>query len=186
MQTATFFALQTRCRSPPYIIRFARSKIKNNRMEYEKMHITINLREYYPWYVTDEFVEVTEEVAEELMADKRYEKTHERSTRRNKVLSLDAEDGTEEAASMVCHSDCPETVVAMIEVHCRLCRALNSLPKNQGRRIDAHYLHGMSQTEIAIKEGVGVNSVNESIKRGLRSMAKSFSTNFENSPNKCP
>ena len=27
---------------------------------------TINLREFYPWYISDEFIEVTEEVAEEL------------------------------------------------------------------------------------------------------------------------
>jgi len=138
------------------------------------MYITINLREFYPWYVTDEFVEVTEEVAEELMADKRYEKTHERSTRRNKVLSLDAEDGTEEAASMVCHSDCPETVVAMIEVHCRLCCALNSLSENQGRRIDAHYLRGKNLLEIAKAEGVSESAVCQSIEKGLKNMRKNF------------
>jgi len=74
----------------------------------------------------------------------------------------------------------------MMDRHCRLCRALNSLPKNQGRRIDDHYLQGKSQTEIAKSECVGVNSVNESIKRGLRTMKKNFSNNFENSPNICP
>ena len=37
------------------------------------MATTINLREFYPWYTHDEFVEVSDEVAAELRADKRYE-----------------------------------------------------------------------------------------------------------------
>ena len=49
------------------------------------MATTINLRDYYPWYTHDEFVEVSDEVATELRADWRYEKNHERSMRRNKV-----------------------------------------------------------------------------------------------------
>lgn len=32
----------------------------------------INLREFYPWYMEDVMVEVTEEVAEELLAGQRY------------------------------------------------------------------------------------------------------------------
>ena len=138
------------------------------------MLVTINLRDYYPWYVTDEFVEVSEDVAAELQADRRYENNHERSTRRNKVLSLDIEDGTVEEASLTCHSDCPETVVAMIDIHCRLCCALNSLPEIQGRRVDARYLLGMSIQEIATTEGVSESSVKESIERGLKAMKKIF------------
>ena len=52
------------------------------------MSTTINLRDYYYWYTQDEFVEVSDEVAAELQADRRYEKTHERISRRNKVYSL--------------------------------------------------------------------------------------------------
>ncbi len=33
--------------------------------------VTINLRDFYPWYTHDEFVEVLDEVADELLADKR-------------------------------------------------------------------------------------------------------------------
>ena len=32
----------------------------------------INLRDFYPWYIEDVMVEVTEEVAEELLAGQRY------------------------------------------------------------------------------------------------------------------
>ena len=34
---------------------------------------TINLKDFYSWYTHDEYIEVPDEVAEELKADKRYE-----------------------------------------------------------------------------------------------------------------
>jgi len=133
----------------------------------------INLRNFYPWYVHDEFVEVSDEVAAELFADKRYEKNHKRSVRRNKVYSLDAEDGTEEMASY-CSSDSPETITEVMERYCRLCHALNSLPETQGRRVDAHYIIGISVKKIAEAEGVGERNVRKSISRGLDAMKKVF------------
>jgi len=146
---------------------------------------TINLKDFYAWYTHDEYIEVSDEIAEALFADKRYSRTHERTQRRNKVLSLDAADGTEAAAS-VQSTDSPESIFEMMERHCRLCYALNSLPEIQGRRIDAHFLLGMSRKEIAKAEGVGERSVNESIDRGLRAMKNFFLENFENCPPKCP
>ena len=146
--------------------------------------ITINLRDFYPWYTHDEYVEVPEETAAELFADKRYSQTHERTQRRNKVLSLDAGDGTEAAASIQ-PSDSPEEVFEMMERHCRLCQALNSLPEIQGRRIEAHYLLGKSQSEIAEAEGVTKGAVSLSITKGLAAM-KIFYRNFEKGLNFCP
>jgi len=129
----------------------------------------INLKEFYPWYSHDELIEVSDEVAAELLADKRYQKSHERTLRRNKVHSLDAGDGMEAAAS-VCSSGSPEAVLEMMDRHCRLCQALNSLPEVQGRRIDAHFILGMSQAEIAKAEGVTKGAVSLSIDKGLATM----------------
>jgi len=114
--------------------------------------VTINLRDFYPWYTQDEFVEVTEEVAAELIADKRKEKTHKRKKRRNKVYSLNVEDGTEERASVVNHNNNPESILSRMDLHCRLCCAINSLPKTQGCRINAHFLLRKSIQEIAYAE----------------------------------
>ena len=59
----------------------------------------INLRDFYPWYMEDVMVEVTEEVAEELLAGQRYIKASRRRIYRNKAhYSLDAEDGIEYSA----------------------------------------------------------------------------------------
>ena len=145
---------------------------------------TINLRDFYPWYKKDKFAEVADEIAVELKADKRYNKSHERRIKRNKAqYSLDAEDGIETAA--IHSAMTPDDVLALMERHCELCCALNSLPEIQGRRIEAHYILGKSKKEIAAAEGVSVSSVDESIRRGLQSM-KNFLRNFENSPVKCP
>lgn len=45
----------------------------------------INLRDFYPWYMEDVMVEVTEEVAEELLAGQRYIKASRRRIYRNKA-----------------------------------------------------------------------------------------------------
>lgn len=85
--------------------------------------------------------------------------------------SLDAGDGIE-ASAVECHSLSPEVVLDLMDQRCRLCRALNSLSEIQGRRIDAHYLLGQSQKEIAKAEGVSENAVSKSIQKGLATMRK--------------
>ena len=133
---------------------------------------TINLRDFYPWYTHDEFVDVTDAVADEMFASKRQEKAQERNMYRHKAhYSLDAEDGIE--ASAIVHStDDPLAVLEMKERRCRLCCALNSLPEIQGRRVEAFYLLGKSRKEIAADEGVSESAVNAAIEKGLAAMKK--------------
>ena len=131
---------------------------------------TINLRHFYPWYTQDTFLKVSDEVAEALADAERLERNYKRRTVYNKAqYSLDAEDGIE-ASAVECHSLAPEAVFDLMERHCRLCRALNSLPEIQGRRVEAHYLLGRSVQEIAKVEGVGERNVRKSIQRGLEGM----------------
>ena len=57
---------------------------------------TINLKDFYYWYTQDQFIEVTEEVAEALRASVRYEAAYQRRLTRHKAqYSLDCEDGIE-------------------------------------------------------------------------------------------
>jgi len=131
---------------------------------------TINLRDYYPWYTKDEFVEVSDEVAETMITAEREENNYMRRVFYNKAhYSLDAEDGIETAAIMY-SNDNPEAIIEMVERHCGLCRALNSLPEIQGRRIEAHYILGKSIKEIAAAEGTGERNVRKAIYRGLAAM----------------
>ena len=95
--------------------------------------------------------------------------------RRNKAgHSLDEDNGIETAVISVIggYIPDPETAVCMMERHCSLCCALNSLPEIQGRRVEARYILGKSVKEIAEAEGVSENSVNVAIKHGLVAMRK--------------
>lgn len=109
---------------------------------------TINLRDFFYWYKADEFIEVTDEIAQELRAGKVEDVTHWRRLKRNKAnYSLDAGDGIEYEACEFEPS--PEEFMARAVTIQRLCCALNHLPPAQGRRIDACYLLGQSMMEIA-------------------------------------
>lgn len=131
----------------------------------------INLRDFYPWYMEDVMVEVTEEVAEELLAGQRYIKASRRRVYRNKAhFSLDAEDGIENSA---CFSNpSPQELIERMERFEYLCHALNSLPDAQGQRVFEHYLLGHSVKAIAAAEGVTERAVSAAIQRGLENMKK--------------
>lgn len=134
---------------------------------------TINLREFYPWYTQDESIEVTDEVAETLRSDKLYEAAHQRRIKRNNAqYSLDCDDGIE--YSTCPHEPSPKGLLECKETFCRLCRALNSLPEAQARRIDACIILGKSVKEVAEAEGVHEESVRQSIERGQERIRKIF------------
>ena len=132
---------------------------------------TINLKDFYYWYLTDELVEVPDEVAEELMASKRREAAHAERVRYNKAYySLDCDDGIEYSACL--HEPTPDEVLERKERFCRLWNALNSLPPAQGRRVDACVILGKSFSEVALAEGVDESAVRRAVERGLENMKK--------------
>ena len=46
---------------------------------------TINLKDFYYWYTQDQFIEVSDEVAEVFLADDRYEMAYQRRLSRHKA-----------------------------------------------------------------------------------------------------
>ena len=132
---------------------------------------TINLKDFYPWYTHDEYIEVSDEVAAELRADKLYELAYQRRVIRNKAqYSLDCDDGIEYSACL--SEPTSQELVERMERFCALWNALNTLPEIQGRRVDACIILGKSYREVAQAEGVNESSVRESVKSGLESMKK--------------
>ena len=132
---------------------------------------TINLKDFYYWYTQDQFIEVTEEVAEALRASVRYEAAYQRRLSRHKAqYSLDCDDGIEYSACL--RELTPDEVLELKERFCRLWNALNSLPEIQGRRVDAHFILGMTYREIAKAEGVDKSAVRRSVLSGIAQMKK--------------
>lgn len=130
---------------------------------------TINLREYYPFYNADTFLEVPDEVALILEEEKRLQINYEQYIRDNKAFySLDTGDGIE--ASALYKPEQPDEAMLRRERDNLLYAALASLPKKQRQRIYAHVVMGVQQADIAKEGGVCKSTVSESISNGLKKL----------------
>ncbi|WRS27401.1 sigma-70 family RNA polymerase sigma factor [Oscillospiraceae bacterium MB08-C2-2] len=129
----------------------------------------INLRDYYPFYNSDFFIEIPDEIKDALLEAERLENNYIRRRFYNKAhYSLDANDGIEKDILFV-----PLTLYEIYEQKVtaeQLQAAMASLPDKQGKRIYAHYILGMSKSAIARAEGVSKSRISESVERGLRNM----------------
>lgn len=131
----------------------------------------INLKDFYYWYTQDQFIEVSDEVAEVFLANARYEMAYQRRLSRHKAqYSLDCEDGIEYSACL--HEPTPQELLERMELFIRLWNALNSLPEVQGRRVDACVILGKTYSEVAEAEGVDESAVRRAVERGLENMKK--------------
>ena len=124
---------------------------------------TINLRELYPWYTEDAFIEVSDEVAAFLDEDRRLQINYAQYIRDNRAFySLDAGDGIEaEALNLPEQPD-----------------ALAQLTETQRRRIFLNVVEGKSKTEIAAMEDVHELSIRVAITRGIEKMRDYFKKIF--------
>jgi len=158
----------------------------------------INLRDYFPEYGLDCFVEVpdmdftnqpgsdelqkfadayinalTPEVVQIFFEEELREMALQRKTYRHKAhYSLDRDDGIENEAVDV-QADPFEEILFEMEAK-QLYAALSTLPEKQAKRIYAHYILGISKTEIAMQEGVSKVSVFNSISHGMKNLKKYF------------
>ena len=134
----------------------------------------INLRELYPdVYTTDFFIDVTEEVMETIRVAERAEAAYERKMYRYKAqYSLDCENGIENAILM--KPQTPEMLLEEKQLREKLYAAVMALPEKQAKRIYARYYLGMTVNEIAEVEGIDPSRVRDSIRRGLKQLAKYF------------
>jgi len=131
--------------------------------------IQINLRDYYPFYKSDFFIEVPQEIAALLIAHARYEANYQRRTYRHKAhFSLDRGDGIEHDILFVSLSPCE--IYERKVTNQQLYAAIASLPDKQARRVYAHYFLGISKADIARAEGIDERAVRKAIERGLRNI----------------
>ena len=134
---------------------------------------TINLRELYPWYTEDTFIEVSDEVAAFLEEDKRLQINYAQYIRDNKAFySLDAGDGIE--AESLNLPEQPDETLERMELERTMREALAQLTETQRRRLLASVLDKMTAVEIAAAESVSKASVGESINRAIVRLEKNL------------
>ena len=131
---------------------------------------TINLKQYYPFCKEDIFVEVSDEIVEAFLLDKRAEAARDR-----KMF-----DGIENAAigwaqpSPEDYLIEKEELAEYEELIRRLYEAISSLPPMQARRVHARYMLGMKVKDIAAMEGITPSQAGKSIHAALRRLRRYF------------
>ena len=131
---------------------------------------TINLRSEYPeLYHRDMFVEVADEIADLLYDSRKLQHRLNEQDRYNGVAYVVFDD---DDSVNVCHAPSPYQELVTEEMVRALYQALFSLPEDQRRRVYLHFIAGVSQTDIAIAEGVSQPCVNKSIMRAIIQMKK--------------
>lgn len=132
---------------------------------------TINLRDYYPFFKSDFFVEVTDEVAKRLKQFNRKDHAdYERRRVYKAYYSLDADDGIEKDVVLVVLS--PEEIYERKLSNQELYAAINSLPEKQAKRVYAYFFLDMSKAQIASIEGVNKSQISRSINQALKNIEK--------------
>ena len=131
----------------------------------------INLRDFYPFYTSDVFVDVPDEVALLLREYALMEEAYRIRTYRYKAFySLEGHEGIEREALM--RQPSLDEILEQQQTAESLYKALAMLPEKQRNRIYAHYFLGMSKAEIAKAEGIHRSRITRSINAGLQSLEK--------------
>ena len=132
---------------------------------------TINLKDHYPWYTEETFMEVPDEIAAFLDEDRRLQINYAQYIRDNKAFySLDAGDGIEAEALNL--PEQPDEALERMELERLLKEALAQLTETQRRRLLVSVLNDESNQRIAALESVDESAVRRSIQRGLAALKK--------------
>ena len=136
----------------------------------------INLRDLYPdAYKTDVFVDGAEEVLTAIRDQQQDDAAYERRKFRHKAYySLNRGDGIENDA--LNQPPTPEEILEQKQLKEEVYAALMQLPAIQARRIYARVYLGMRVAEIARIEGADRRRVWDSIRRGLKKLARLLDT----------
>ena len=162
----------------PAALRLDSTATPNKNIQTEEYNMTtINLRELYPWYTEDTFIEVSDEVAAFLEEDKRLQINYAQYIRDNRAFySLDAGDGIEADALNL--PEQPDEALERMELERLLKEGLAQLTPAQRRRVIAYIVGGLSQLQIAARENTTQPAVHHSVRKGL-SHLKRILKNFD-------
>lgn len=129
----------------------------------------VNLRDYYPFYTKDVFVEVDDRIATQMIAWESKETASKRQVYRyHAQYSLDRRDGIE--AAILHRGNSPDELYEMRSTYEQLHRAFALLPEMQAKRIKAYYFDRKTVSDIARAEGTGHAAIVKSMQRGMRTL----------------
>ena len=138
----------------------------------------INLRNLYPWYTKDEFIEIPDETAAVIFEDLRREMNRQRMIYRYKAnYSLDRKDGIELEADD--NNKSPLSIVIENLDRQLLHAAIAKLPDKQAKRLYAYFFLDMSAKEIATAERVSKQSIIDSLAHATKNLKNSLMTAFQ-------
>lgn len=127
----------------------------------------IKLKDEYPWCSGDEYIEVSDEIAEAFAGFMRSEKAYREKVRYHRAFySLDAGDGIEN--DIVFISATPQEIYERKVTQAEIYAAINHLSEKQAKRIYARYFQDMTITQIAKIEHTSITAISKSINKGLK------------------
>lgn len=134
--------------------------------------VTINLKKYYPdYYKEDTFMDVEDDVAEFLETNRPKPASAKRKAQRYKAqYSLDAGDGIEEDTLVLLFEEARRNEL----LYERLRSAMACLTEKQRRRFLMKYDLEYTYAEIAEREQVNVNAIEDSIEQAKEKIRKYF------------
>ena len=140
-----------------------------NQSKMEEIYTAIiNLKNLYPFYEGDSYVDIPDDVLAEIENCERHERTYKRYLRYHRAnISLDVDNPRGIEHDVVDKPVMPHEAYEEQLMNLFLYKAIRELPEKQAQRIYSHFFLGMSKKEIAEAEGVSDRVVRRTIAEGL-------------------
>ena len=139
----------------------------------------VNLKDLYPHYRVDIFIEIPDDVLEVIKEHERQDETSKRYTRRfNANYSLDVENPRKLESDVLDKPMMPDEAYEKKIMQSFLYQAIAQLSDKQASRLFSHFFLGQSYLVIARAEGVHESSIRSSVEQGLRKLRKYLTSIF--------
>ena len=136
------------------------------------------MKDEYDWYSENEYMEISDELAEFFDTERKKEDAYDRKRRRYRATnSLDADNGIEK--SVLHKPKTPEEIFIENEEEQERYGAVMQLPEVQMRRYYAYHYHELKMTEIAKIEGVSVKAISKTIDKAEKNIEKILQGGFK-------
>ena len=133
----------------------------------------VNLKDLYPHYRVDIFIEIPDDVLEVIKEHERLDETYKRYARRfNANFSFDVENPRKLESAVMDKPVMPDEAFEKKVMQAFLYQAIAQLSDKQASRLFSHFFLGQSYAAIATAEGVYESAVRASVERGVRKIRK--------------